>query len=109
MRKPDFAYAKIKVQISFTVTAKLISAFVFATWMVQFLFFLNLKFQASSLLLRLYRPVCDIPGRKPRRLVFPRCSSYQNYVKTFVLLLGLSQSCSYCIELRSEKNGRQDF
>ena len=42
------AYAKTKTQISFAVTAKLISAFVFATWIVQYLFFLNTKFQASS-------------------------------------------------------------
>ena len=42
---------KTKAQISFAVTAKLISAFVFATRIVQFLFFLNPKFQASSLLL----------------------------------------------------------
>ena len=35
MRKPFFfAYAKTKTQISFTVTAKLISAFVFATRIV---------------------------------------------------------------------------
>ena len=33
------------------VTAKLISAFVFATCIVRFLFFLNLKFQALSLFL----------------------------------------------------------
>ena len=32
-----FAYAKTKTQISFAVTAKLISAFVFATWIVQYL------------------------------------------------------------------------
>ena len=38
---------KTKAQISFAVNAKLISAFVFATGMVQFLFFLNPKFQAS--------------------------------------------------------------
>ena len=31
---------------------------------------LNPKFQASSLLLRLYRPICVRTGRKPRRLVF---------------------------------------
>ena len=31
MRKPGFVYAKTKTQISFAVTAKLISAFVFAT------------------------------------------------------------------------------
>ena len=71
-----FAYAKTKAQISFADTAKLISAFVFATQIVQFLFFLNPKFQASSLLLTLYRPVCVRPGRKPRRLVFSHRGSY---------------------------------
>ena len=35
----------------YMVTAKLISAFVFATWLVQFLYFLKTKFQASSHLL----------------------------------------------------------
>ena len=44
-------------------TAKLISAFVFATLIVQFLLYLTPKFQASSLLL--YRPVCVGPVRKP--------------------------------------------
>ena len=39
-----FAYAKTKTQISFAVTAKLISAFVFATCKVQFFYFLNAKF-----------------------------------------------------------------
>ena len=50
---------------NYVVTAKLISAFVFATRIVQFLFYLNPKFQASSSFLRLYRPVCVGPGRKP--------------------------------------------
>ena len=53
-----FAYAKTKTQISFAVTAKLISAFVFATLIVQSLYFLNPKFHASSYLLWLYSPVC---------------------------------------------------
>ena len=44
-------HAKTKAQISCAVIAQLISAFVFVTWMVQFLFFLNLKFQDSSHLL----------------------------------------------------------
>ena len=44
---------------------QLISAFVFATRIVQFLFYLNLKFQASSSFLCLYRPVCIGHGRKP--------------------------------------------
>ena len=36
------------------LTAKLISAFVFATWIVQYLYFLYPKFQASSHLQWLY-------------------------------------------------------
>ena len=58
-------WTKTKAQISFGVTAKLISAFVFATRKVQSLFFLNPKFQVSSCLLWLYSPVCVIPGRNP--------------------------------------------
>ena len=42
------AYAKTKVQTSFAVTAKLISAFVCATGIEQFLYFLNPKFASSS-------------------------------------------------------------
>ena len=57
MRKSAFAYAKTKTQISFAVTAKLISAFVSVTLIVQSLTFLNPKFQASSHLLWLYSPV----------------------------------------------------
>ena len=48
MRKPDFAYAKTKAQISCAVIELLIGAFVFATRIVQFLFYLNPKFPASS-------------------------------------------------------------
>ena len=76
--KTGFAYAKTKTQISFAVTAKLISAFVFATRIVQFLFYLNPKFQASSHILWLCSPVCVGPGRKPRRPVFSERGS--NYV-----------------------------
>ena len=43
-----FAYAKTKMQISCAVTAQPISAFVFVTRIVQFLFYLNPKFQDSS-------------------------------------------------------------
>ena len=59
------AYAKTKTQISFAVTAKLISAFVFTTWIVQSLYFLNTNFQASSHLQWLYSLVCVIPGQNP--------------------------------------------
>ena len=53
-----FAYAKTKTQISFAVTAKLISDFVFAIRIVQSFYFLNPKFQVSSDLLWLHSPVC---------------------------------------------------
>ena len=57
-------------------SAKLISAFVFATWIVQSLYLLKPKFQASSYLLWLYNLVCVGPGRKPRRPVFSERGSY---------------------------------
>ena len=51
-------------------SAKLITAFVFAIRIVQSLFYLNPKFQASGHLLWLYSPVCVGPGRKPRKTAF---------------------------------------
>ena len=50
-------------------TAKLISAFIFATQIVQSIYYPNQKFQASSHLLRLYSLVCVRPGQKPQRQV----------------------------------------
>ena len=68
MRKLVFAYAKTKTQISCAVTAQLISAFVFSTPTVQFLFFLNPKFQASSHFLWVYNLVCaDLVGNPEDR------------------------------------------
>ena len=57
------------MQISFTVTAKLISVFVFATRIVQFLFYINTKFQASSSFLCLH---CS----ETTLLVFPQGGSF---------------------------------
>ena len=73
-----FAYAKTKTQISFAVTAKLISAFVFAIRKVQSLYYLNPKFQASSHLLWLYSLVCVGPGQKPRTPVFSQRGSFMS-------------------------------
>ena len=73
VRKLAFCIAKTKTQISFAVTAKLISAFVFDTRILQSLYYLNPKFQASSHLL--YSPVCVGPGRKPQRQVFSQRGS----------------------------------
>ena len=69
------------MQISCAVTAQLISAFVFAIQIVQFLFFQNPKFQAFNLFLGLYRLVCVGPGRKHQRPVFLRRGSIKPRIK----------------------------
>ena len=70
-------------------------AFVFATRIVQFLCYLNPKFQASSSFLCLYRPVCVGPGRKPHcwfsheaAHLFRKCSGYEHYQKVKFVALG---------------------
>ena len=69
------------MQISFTVTAKLISAFDFAIQVVQALWYLNPNFQDFSYLLWLYSPVCVGSGRKPQRPVFSQRGSF--YIEFF--------------------------
>ena len=70
MRKPFFAYAKLKTQITCAVTAQLISPFLFCY--IDSIISLLSKSEISGLLSRLlwpYSPVCVGPGRKPRRQV----------------------------------------
>ena len=75
MRKPTFCiYAKTKTQISLAVTAKLISAFVFAIWIVEYLFFLNTKFQASSHQVAVRPGLCQT-WSESTLLVFSCCGS----------------------------------
>ena len=69
--KTYFMYvAKTKAQISCMVTTQLISVIVLATYIVQFFYFLNPKFQASSHYQKLYSPNCVDPGQKSQRQVF---------------------------------------
>ena len=75
MSNPAFC---IYEKTSCAVTVKLISAFVFATWIVQSIYFLNPKFQAYSHFLWLYSLVFVGPSRKPRRQVFPSYHSNDN-------------------------------
>ena len=80
MRKPAFCISEHKNADQLRGnTAKLINIFVFATRIVQSLYFLNTESQASSHLLWLYSPVCVGPGQIPRRPVFslPSLQSYQ--------------------------------
>ena len=65
MRKPAFCLCENKDADQLRGTAKLISVFVFATRIVQSLFFLNPKFQASSHLVQFYSLVCVGTGRNP--------------------------------------------
>ena len=96
MSKPVFCIRENKD------TDQLPSAFVFAIWIVQSLFYLNPKFQGSSRLLWLYSPVCVGPGRKPRRPVFSQQGSFDIHskVKTKVSLFQLQGN-----EPRREKTG----
>ena len=75
MRKPDFADAKTKMQISCAVTAQLISTSCFPYTDSAIPLLLNAIFQAPSILPRLYRLVYVGPGQKPRRPVFSSLGS----------------------------------
>ena len=57
-----FAYAKTKTQFS-SADQRLL--FVFTVRIVQSIYYLNPKFQASSHLLLLHSPVCVVPRRNP--------------------------------------------
>ena len=83
------------------VTAQLFSALVFATWIVQSLFYLNPKFQAFSHLLWVYSLVCVRPGRKPRRPVFSQRGSIGAGSGTY-----LSQETLYRSESCTKKSKR---
>ena len=69
MRKPAFCICETKTQIS---------AFVFATRIVQSLYFLNTKFQVPNNLLWLYSPVCVGSGQKPQKTVFSQRGSFSH-------------------------------
>ena len=84
MRKTVFfTYAKTKTHISCTLTAQLISAFVFTIRIVRSLYYINPKFQASSHLLWLYRPVGAGYSRKPE----DRFSHNEVHVSTIKYIL----------------------
>ena len=74
LRKSTICLGENKAQISFAVT------FVFAPRIVQSLFYLNQKFQASRLLLWMYRLVCVRPGRNSKLLVFSCTGSYNRLI-----------------------------
>ena len=79
VRKPAFYISENKDADQLrgnSITANLICVFVFATRILQSLYFLNPKFQASSYLLWLYIPVCVAPVQKRRKPLFSQRGSY---------------------------------
>ena len=66
--KTGFLHMQKKAQIHCTVTAQPISAFIFAIRVIQTLYYLNPKFQASGHPLWLYGPICvDLVGNPEDR------------------------------------------
>ena len=78
MRKPAFCICEIKDADQLRGNREADQRLCFTTWIVQSLYFLNLKFQASSHLLWPHSPVCVGPGWKPRRPVFSQRGPYVN-------------------------------
>ena len=74
-------------------------------YIVQSLFFLNPKFQATSHLLWLYSSVCVGPGLKPGRLVFSQGGSYYKNFKSVAIFSG----CTACSCLTWPETLKLDF
>ena len=82
MRNPAFCICENKDEDQLCSNCAADQRHCFLIWIVQSLYYLNLKFQASSYLLWLYSPVSVGPGRKPRRPVFLQRGSFSNISKT---------------------------
>ena len=87
MRKPTFRICENKDADQLRV----ISAFVIATRIVQSLYFLNPKFQASSHLLWLYSLACVGPGWKPEHWFSHDAAQikkklYHGYIPDFLVI-----------------------
>ena len=80
MRNPVFCICDNKsIQIICTASVQLISAFVFASWLLQSLYFLHLKYQVPSDLLGLHSPVWSGLVRNPE----DRLSRDEPHIKPF--------------------------
>ena len=76
MRKPDFCLCENKGADQLRGNREADQRLCFRYTDSIFPLLLISEIQASSMLLRLYRPVCVEPGWKPRRPVFLRRGSY---------------------------------
>ena len=76
MRKPAFCICENKDADQLRGNREADQRLCFRYQIVQSLYFLNPKFQATSHFLWLYSPVCVGPGRKPRRPVFSQRGTF---------------------------------
>ena len=86
MRKPGFCICENKDADQLRGNHEADQRLGCVTCKVQFLFYLNPKFQVFSHLLWLYSPVCVRPGRKPRRPILSQRGSCVSGVYDFFLL-----------------------
>ena len=107
MRKPAFCiYAKTKTQISFAITAKLISAFVFATWIVH----------PSTSYIRNFKPLAIFCGCTARFVSDYTCITHcSNKDCTDHFMVQFRDICEFFYSkshencLKKRKNGTDDF
>ena len=78
VRKSAFCICKNKGADQLHGNREADHVFVFATQIVQSLYFLNPKIQASRQILWLYSQFCVGPGWKPRRPVFSQRGSFND-------------------------------
>ena len=82
---------------------QLISTFVFASKIVQTLYFLNMKFQASSHLLWLYNLVCmDLVGKPEGR--FSHVAAHTICFRGTNYQIGIRVICRHVLSLKTKKN-----
>ena len=103
MRKPAFCICENKEADQLRGNHEADQRLCFTTWIVQSLFCLNLKFQASSRLLWVYSLVYVRPGRKPRRPVFSQRGSYDTFQK-FKPLVSAAQVVSNLVRITGGKD-----
>ena len=103
--KTTFCICENKGADQLRITAKLISPFVFATWIVQFLYFLNPKFPVSSHVLFLYSSVSVGSVWKPHCLFshdFAHISFFFSYTPQplYNTIAGIQTNFHVCYPIR---------
>ena len=105
MRKLDFCLCKNKDADQLHSNCEADHTFVFASRIVQFLYFISPKFQALSHLLYLCSSVCVRPGRKPRRPVFSRRNLYNVFIHAVRCSISNALLLSFIVETVCQLHG----